>query len=156
MKIFQSCWRKIWVGEFFNYRGSNSQSLPGYRDQIQEKNIFLAHSSLISSCMPVTISILAICQKGITVHTTVNLLIISDFPHTYSNTCTESFPASRFTVYCILKDSRDSRSHFLPPSLQRVHITYNREICIYLSPLDYNKVIYCKVPTLVQFFSIPT
>lgn len=93
--------------------GSSSQSLPGYRDQLQEKNIFLAHSSCISSCMPATISILAICQKGITVHTTVNLLIISDFPHTLCKTCTESFPASRFIAYCILKDSR---SHFLPSS----------------------------------------
>lgn len=92
---------------------SNSYILPGYRDQIQKKNIFLAHSSCISSCMPATIRILAICQKGITVHTTVNLLIISDFPHTLSNTCTESFPASRFIAYCVLKDSRN---HFLPSS----------------------------------------
>lgn len=130
--------------------GSNSQSLPGYRDQIQEKHIFLAHSSRISSCMPATISILAICQEGITVHTTVNLLIISDFPHTLSNTCTESFPASSFAAYCILKDRR---SHFLPSSIVfLLHILY---IYIYiytsLSPLDYNKV-----PALVQFFSIPT
>lgn len=127
--------------------------MPGYRDQIQKKNIFLAHSSCISSCMPATIRILAICQKGITVHTTVNLLIISDFPHTLSNTCTESFPASRFIAYCVLKDSRN---HFLPSSLHGVHITYNRETYIPLSPLDYNKVIYYKVPTLIQFFSIPT
>lgn len=128
--------------------------MPGYRDQIQEKNIFLAHSSCISSCMPAIISILAICQKGITVHTTVNLLIISDFPHTLSNTCTESFPASRFTAYCILKDSR---SHFLPSSIGFIlHII---ETYISLSPLDYNKVIYYyiyyKVPTLIHF-SIPT
>lgn len=106
---------------------SNSQSLPGYRDQIQEKHIFLAHSSCISSCMPATISILAICQKGITVHTAVNLFIIWDFPHTLSNTCTESFPASRFTAYCILKDRR---SHFLLPSIEFILHIIER----YISP----------------------
>lgn len=118
--------------------GSNLQSLSGYRDQIQEKQVFLACSSYISSCMPASISALAIYHKGITVHTTVNLLIITDFPpHTHSNTCTESFPAFIFTAYCILKGRS---SHFLPSSM--AFILYLREIYLPVTSLDYNKALY--------------